>query len=148
MKRMRTKILLTIILITAIWVACSKSAYNTKPTLEITSVNTNVVDINGTLSFQLKVTDKEGDVTDTLFVKKIRTNKKITATIRDSFALKVPEAPNSKDGTINVSLDYQNYLVSARNPIENDTLVFKFALKDKAKNISDTVSSSAIVVKR
>ncbi len=147
MKRMDTKILVRIFAIVVL-VSCSKSTYNTKPTLEITDVNTSVVPINGTLTFNIKVTDKEGDVTDTLYVKKVRINRKITTTLRDSFKLKVPDAPNSKDGTIQVSLSYQSYLISATNPIENDTLLFKFALKDKGNNISDTVTSAPIVILR
>jgi hypothetical protein len=144
---MNTKILLTIIL-TGFLSACSKNAYNTKPTLKLTSVNTNVVPFNGTLVVTMQVTDKEGDVTDTLFVKKVRINKRTTVTIRDSFALKIPNAPNSPDGTIEVNLSYQNFLVSASSPIENDTLLFKFALKDKGKNISDTVTTDPIVIIR
>lgn len=144
---MNTKILLIVIL-TALLSACSKNAYNTTPTLKLTSVNTNVVPFNGTLVVNLKVTDKEGDVTDTLFVRKVRINKRTTATVRDSFALKIPDAPNSPDGTIEVDLNYQNYLISATSPIENDTLLFKFALKDKGKNISDTVTTEPIVIIR
>ena len=144
---MNTKILFAIIL-TGFLSACSKNAYNTKPTLQLTSVNTNIVPFNGTLVVNMKVTDKEGDVTDTLFVKKVRINQRATATIRDSFALKIPDAPNSPDGTIEVDLSYQNFLISATSPIENDTLLFKFALKDKANNISDTVTTDPIVVIR
>src|SRR3954470_5347338 len=99
MKLVNTKILLTIIL-AGILSACSKNAYNTKPTLKLNSVNTSVVPFNGTLIVNMQVTDKEGDVTDTLFIKKIRLNKRATVTIRDSFAIKIPNAPNSADGTI------------------------------------------------
>jgi len=144
---MSTKILVAIIL-TGVLVACSKNVYNTKPTIKITYVNTNVVPNNGILVFKLKVTDKEGDVTDSLFVRKVRLNHRITPTIRDSFAFRLPDAPNSSDGEVEVDLSYQNYLISAKNPIENDTLLFKFALKDKAKNISDTVTSEPIVILR
>jgi hypothetical protein len=144
---MSTKILLTLLL-TGFFAGCSKDEYNTKPTLKITSVSTNVVEINESLIFDLKVTDKEGDVTDSLFFKKVRLNKRVRQTLRDSFALKIPDAPKSTNGTVRVTLDYNNYLVSAVAPVENDTLVFKFALKDEAKNISDTVTSEQIVIKR
>lgn len=144
---MNAKILLGIFLI-GFLSACSKNAYNTKPTLTLTSVNTNVIPFNGTLIVNMKVTDKEGDVTDTLYVKKVRLNQRKTQTVRDSFALKIPEAPNSPDGTIEVDLSYQNFLVSALSPLENDTLLFKFALKDKGKNVSDTVTTDPIVIIR
>jgi hypothetical protein len=144
---MSTKILVTIIL-TGFLLACGKNVYNTKPTIKISSVNTNVVQVGGTLTFDIKVTDKEGDVTDTIFMKKVRLNRRARPTLRDSFALKIPDAPNSPDGTVRLDLTYQNYLISAESPIENDTLVFKFALKDKGNNISDTITSEQIVIIR
>lgn len=136
------------IILTAFLAGCTKNTYNTKPTIRITSVNTNVVDVGGTLTFELKVTDKEGDVTDSIFVKKVRLNKRVRATIRDSFGLKIPDAPNSTDGIVRLDLTYQNYLISASSAVENDTLQFIFALKDKAKNISDPVKSDQIVIIR
>ena len=59
-------------------------------------------------------------------------------------------------GDIYVDLTYQNHLISATNPPTSgtpprrqpDTLIFKFVLRDKAKNVSDTVVSSPIVVLR
>ncbi len=144
---MNTKILLTVIAF-GFMAACSKNAYNTTPTLKIKSLSGNVIPQNGTLTVDLQVTDKEGDVTDSLFIRKVRLNKKVRPTLRDFFALKIPDAPNTKDGTVRVDLDYQNYLVSATSPIENDTLVLKFALKDKANHVSDTVTTGTIVVIR
>lgn len=144
---MNVKILIALIL-AGFLSACTKNTYNTKPTLKLKSVGTDVVPINGTLVVNLQVTDKEGDVTDTLFIKKVRINKRTTATLRDSFKLKIPEAPNSTDGTIRVDLDYQSYLVSAFAPIENDTLLLKFTLKDKANNVSDTVTTGPITIIR
>src|SRR5438128_10832259 len=118
---MTTKVLLTIML-TAVFAACSKNEYNTKPTLKIESVSTNVVQVGETLTFDIKVTDKEGDVTDSFYIKKVRINKRARPTLRDSFALKIPNAPNTSNGTVRVELDYQNYLLSAISAVENDTL--------------------------
>ncbi|HEX8459876.1 MAG TPA: hypothetical protein VF623_00535 [Segetibacter sp.] len=144
---MRTKILLPIVLVIVI-IACSKNEYNTKPTLKITSTSTNVVPKQGNLSFDIQVTDKEGDIADSIFIKKVRTNSRRTTTIRDSFGIRMPDVPDTRDAVIRIDLSYQNYLISAQNPNENDTLIFKFALKDKAKNTSDTVSSERIVIIR
>jgi hypothetical protein len=144
---MTTKILLTLLL-TGFFASCSKNEYNTKPTIKITSVSKNVVQIGETLTFEIKVTDKEGDVTDSLYLRKVRLNKRARPTLRDSFALKIPDAPKTTNGTVKVELEYNNYLVSAISAIENDTLLFKFALKDEAKNISDTATSEQIVIIR
>jgi hypothetical protein len=78
------------------------------------------------------------------------------ATIRDSFALKVPDFPHNSKGEIKLTLDYNNYLISAINPptsgnppVPNpDTLMIRFALKDKANHISDTVETGPIIVIR
>jgi hypothetical protein len=152
---MNTKILLTVLVAIGLN-ACDKNEFNTKPTLKLRSVNTKVVPVNGTLSFEFEVTDKEGDITDSLWVKKIRINKKVVATIRDSFFLTLPEVTKIQKAFVSVDLTYNNYLVSAQSPptsgnppkAENDTLLFKFVLRDKAKNASDTFTSEPIVIIR
>jgi hypothetical protein len=152
---MKTKILLTI-LVVAVIAGCGKDNFNTKPTLTFRSVNTKVVPVNGTLTFEFEVTDKEGDITDSIWVKKIRLNKRVTPTIRDSFFLTLPEVSKIQKAFVNVDLTYNNYLVSARTPptsgnppkAESDSLQFKFVLRDKAKNASDTFTSETIVIIR
>jgi hypothetical protein len=79
---------------------------------------------------------------------RVRYNKKVRLTLRDSIYFKVPDAPNSIDGIIQLDLDYNNYLAAAQTPLENDTIAFRFALRDKAGNVSDTISTDTIVVIR
>jgi hypothetical protein len=139
-------------------VACNKDKFGTTPTLKIKSINGNLIPPgqNSALVVEFEFTDKEGDVNDTLYVRKIRINQKQVATIRDSFKLKVPDFPQNSQGEIKLTMDYQNYLISAINPptsgnppvAEPDTLMIKFALKDKANHISDTVQTGPIVVIR
>jgi len=150
--------LLALFSITLLALACSKGNFGTTPTLKIKSINGNLIPPgqNSALVVQFEFTDKEGDVNDTLYVKKIRINQKQVATIRDSFALRVPDFPNNSKGEIKLTLDYNNYLISAINPptsgnppVPNpDTLMIRFALKDKANHISDTVETGPIVVIR
>ena len=151
---MNTKILLALIMI-GILFACSKNTYNTKPTLLIKSLDKKFVKFDESLSIQLQVTDKEGDVTDSLFLRKIFLNKKKTPLLaNDSLHFKIPDAPNYSDGVVQVDLAYNNYLITAINPngpgsvIYNDTIIFKFVLKDKANNVSDTVTTEPIVIER
>ena len=147
---MKTKILIAVLIIGCI-VGCKKNAYNTKPTIVLKSVSTDVVPISGNLVIQLQVTDKEGDVTDPalLFIRKLRLNQKLTPILaNDSLYYKIPAAPSSQDGTIQLNLDYNNFLASAITPSENDTIQFKFALIDQAGNVSDTISTNSIVVIR
>ncbi len=146
---MKTKILVSVVLMVVIW-ACSKNTYNTKPTIKIKSISTNVVQNGNDLTVQLQVTDKEGDVTDSMSITKVRVNQKVAPiTVRDILYFKVPDAPNSIDGIVQLDLKYQDHLISAQNPLgENDTLLLRFALRDKAGNVSDTITSDSIVVIR
>jgi hypothetical protein len=146
---------LSLVLIVTLIVACGKDKFETKPTIEIKSISPNPVPINSSLVIELDYTDKEGDIADSLFVRKIRINqKKVASTLRDSFYLPLPgDAPEKNKGTIKLTLDYQGYVISASNPgappnAAPDSIIFRFALRDKAKNTSDTVESNLVVVKR
>lgn len=147
---MKTKILFAV-LVVGFLAACGKDKYETKPTLTFKSVSADVVPNGGTLRFEFEVTDKEGDISDTFYMRKIRINKLVKPTIRDTFRIPFPQVPDTKKGIVELNLTYQNYLVSAinpGNPAQNDTVVFKFAIRDKAKNVSDTFTSNPIVILR
>jgi hypothetical protein len=136
--------------------ACDKSKFNTKPTLTLKSQNGDILPPGSSLVLDFEFTDKEGDVDDTIYVKKIRTNAIKVPTIRDSFALQVPTFPKNTKGEIRLTLEYNGYMISAINPPldpttgkrVSDTLTMKFALKDRGNNISDTVTIGPIVVLR
>ena len=135
-------------------IGCNKDKFNTRPTIKIKSVSSSVVPINSSLQIELEYTDKEGDISNSIFIQKIRLNKVVVPTIRDSFSLPVPDFPGKSKGLIQLTLDYQNHLVSAVNPpgtppnFESDTLIIRMALKDKANNVSDTVSTNQIIILR
>ena len=138
-------------------IACNKDKLETTPSLKLKSVNSSVIPVGGNLIVQLDFADKEGDISDTIFVKKIRMNRIVVPTIRDSFELQVPAFPDRSRGIIELELKYQNHLLSAINPpssggsppnLHDDTLVFKFVLRDKAKHLSDTVTTGQIVIVR
>lgn len=138
-------------------IACNKDKLETTPSLKLKSINSSTIPVGGNLIVQLDFTDKEGDISDTIFVKKIRTNTIVVPTIRDSFELPVPPFPDRSRGIIELQLKYQNHLLSAINPpssggtppdLHDDTLIFKFVLQDKAKHVSDTVTTGPIVVVR
>ena len=137
--------------------ACKRSKFNTKPTLTLKSQNGNFVPVGATLVLDFEFTDKEGDVDDTIYLKKIRINTIKVPTIRDSLALQVPTFPKNTKGEIRLQLDYNGFMISAINPPSDpnnpgkkisDTLMMKFALKDRANNISDTVTVGPIIVQR
>ena len=152
---MRSLIIITALITIA--VACNKDKLETRPSLKLRSINTSVVPVGGNLIIEFDFADKEGDISDTMFVRKIRTNSIVVPTIRDSFILEIPTFPNKSRGIIELNLKYQNHLLSAINPpssggtppnLHDDTLIFKFALRDEGKNISDTVTTDPIVIVR
>ncbi|MGE5106900.1 MAG: hypothetical protein ACM3H8_05120 [Sphingobacteriales bacterium] len=153
---MKTKVLLILLVIVSV-LACKKDKLATVPKIKITNLNTTEVGLNGTLRVTMEFADKEGDVTDSIFVKKIRLNQRVVPTIRDSFRLKMPDFPANSRGEITLNLDYQAILSAITPPTipgsippmkEPDTLIIKFALRDNAKNISDTVTTAQIAVIR
>ena len=152
---MRSFLFVTALLTLAI--DCNKDKLETKPSLKLRSINSSTIPVGGTLIVEFDFADKEGDISDTIFVKKIRTNSIVVPTIRDSFVLQIPKSNDKSRGIIELQLKYQNHLVSAINPpssggnppnLHDDTLIFKFALQDKGKHISDTVTTGPIVIVR
>ena len=136
-------------------VACSKDKFETKPTIEIKSFNPNPVPESGTMTVELEYTDKEGDIggDSALFVRRTRINqKKVGKTLRDSFWLPLPgDVPKKTKGTIRLTLDFETYAKSADdpgNPPAPDSLIFRFAMRDKAQHVSDTVESGLVIIER
>jgi len=153
---MKKRLIAGIVLIALM--ACNKNKFQTSPQISIKSINPKVVPIGGNMEITLSYTDKEGDISDTLFIKKIRLNKQTTATIRDSLRYKIPDFPNYDKGEIGLSLQYENHLKSAiqapdipgSNPLakQPDTLNIKIWIHDKAGNVSDTVSTGQVIILR
>ena len=136
--------------------SCSKDKYQTTPQISIKSISSKVIPVNGSLNIVLSFTDKQGDVRDSLFMKKIRLNKTVVPTVRDSLKFKIPDFPDSPKGEISIALDYTFHLVSAQTPppvvgsnparSQPDTLNIQMWVRDKGGHISDTVSTGQIVV--
>lgn len=135
--------------------ACDKDKFQTKPQITIASVSTDVVPVNGNIRFIIEYTDKEGDVSDSLFVKKVRINQRVVATNLDSFWTTIPDFPKSQRGEFLVDMNYQTILSALSPPPgptpgskEPDSLILKFLARDDAGNKSDTITSSLVIVQR
>jgi hypothetical protein len=144
---MRYTILFSIFLIVAL-TGCNKDKYNTTPSLEFKDVNTRELQIHNDLVFTLKFTDAEGDLTDSIYVEEYVPYCP-GSSVGAWYAL--PSFPTSKNqkGEITVNFSYNSnnpYTPIAPQCQMNDTAVFRFALKDKAQHISDTISSPQIVI--
>ena len=139
---MRYPVLFSILLF-AFLTSCNKDKFDTKPSLKFKSVNTTVLNQGQSLVFDLSFTDAEGDLTDTMFITKYEPNCSASG-----FNAKYPVPPfptgKNQKGDVVVTFDYNG--VSPKCFPRNDTAVFKFVLKDKAQNVSDTVTSPAIII--
>ena len=153
MKKITVYVILALFL-----VSCDKDKFETKPHLKILTDGNVIIPAGSGFNVDLEFTDKEGDVDDSIFVRKERLNKRVVPTVRNSFWLKIPDFPDASKGEITLNLEYQNHLISATNPLfipgsspptkEPDTLNLKFIVMDKEKNKSDTVTLNNVIVER
>jgi hypothetical protein len=147
---MKVKLLLGTVILAMVWSACSKDKYNTTPTITFKNVNGSEFSAGQLVSFNFEVTDKEGDIQDTIFLQRISSASCQDNNITTGYPM--PETPPQKFLKADISLVF-----SYRNPNppltqlegcseNNDTAVFKFWLKDKAGHVSDTATAPPIVL--
>jgi hypothetical protein len=137
--------------------ACGKDTPETKPSIKFKSANTTDVALNQNLFVTLEFADKEGDISDTLFIIRQRLNAN-GPLVKDPLPYVVPQFPKAQQGDLELNLEYFTDLtlqldpirIPGSNPPENevDTLTLKFVLKDKAGNISDTALLENLRVQR
>lgn len=151
---MKTKILI-LFAIPFLFYACKKDAYTTKPQLTVKKISSTQLTPGDILLFQLEFTDSEGDIQDTLFIQKFsRTCPSTPGVQLLNVKYKVPDFTPTRDlkGILEVGFGYNTnlggYSTISGCGSKNDTAYFKFWLKDKAKNISDTITSENIVLLR
>lgn len=144
-------------LLLGILVACGKDKFETKPQLTLKSVNNNEVPYNGNLVVSLGFTDKEGDVSDSIYVIRERLNIRRPLS-PPALEYAIPEFPNRNQGEFEVNINFLS-LINGMTSIEvlprttpatfeQDTLRLKFVAKDKAGNFSDTLLVNDIFVER
>jgi hypothetical protein len=122
--------------------ACDKGKFETKPQLTLKSVNNTEIRFGAPLQVVIEFTDKEGDVSDTLFFIRQRLNASDPVTPFPSI-YKLPDFPNTTKGDIEVNLDYQTDLtfnlppirIPGSNPEQNekDTMRYKIVARDKGE---------------
>ena len=139
-------------------IACGKDKFQTIPQLTLRAKSPEVVPVNGTLRLNIEYTDKEGDVSDTVFIVRQRLNVRGPLLLQPS-PYDIPEFPHTDKGEFEISLLYQRDLIFSITPplripgtnpakYENDTLRLKIVAKDKAGNKSDTLVVDNVYVAR
>jgi hypothetical protein len=134
-----------------ILIACNKEKFTTKPQLKFKGVNLTSVAAGQRLSFDLEVTDAEGDISDTFFMRReVRRFPSLSQT--DSFPIPIG-FEITKDFIANLNICFLNNRINqgcpsitARSSQSQDTTTFKFWLRDKAKNYSDTLTVPEVIV--
>ncbi len=149
--RMKTKILI-LFAIPVLFYACKKDTYTTKPQLSVKSISGTTLGAGSLLLFQIEFTDKEGDVQDTLWVQKISRTCPGSGGAQFTSPYKVPNFTPTANlkGIFEIGYGYnaniQGYQTITGCGFKNDTAYFRFWLKDKAKNVSDTLVTQNIVL--
>ena len=143
------KKLLLIIAVLVVLFACNKDKFQTKPQLTIKSYNSKLIGQGSTLEVRLTYTDKEGDIGQGDFYGvRMRLNSKPLSPVdndkADTLRYKIPEMTSTADkGELVMTLGY-DFLKESNT--ENDTLVFKIAIKDLAGHASDTLTTDKLVI--
>jgi hypothetical protein len=128
--------------------SCGKDSIQSKPQLSIKSVSSSTIAIGDDLVVRMRLTDKEGDFVDTVWIKK-KTTRCTSSDFTDSLLYRIPpETPRTKnfDGEVLVTLSYAVELQPRCN--KADTAVFSFWMKDAKGNKSDTAKTQSIIIKR
>lgn len=129
-------------------VSCGKDTFQSKPQLTLRSVSSTTIAVGMNLQIRMRLTDKEGDFLDTIWVSKVTTRCPIS-NFKDSLIYRIPnDAPRTQnfDGDVFVSFSYPVELQP--RCIRPDTAVFSFWMKDKKGNRSDTVKTPPIIIQR
>lgn len=133
--------------IAACFLACGKDKFQTKPQIEIKSINGQVLPLNAVMNIHLGFTDKEGDIGQGKLVYSfLRLNKRplpTGITYLDSIQVDIPKFPKESLGEMQLDLKYADLHKSS---IENDTIRLRFVATDKAGHRSDTLTSDKLVI--
>lgn len=146
---MKAKILTGAVIMAIVWMACSKDKYNSTPTLTFNNVNGNVFGAGSFIDFSFQVTDKEGDLQDTIFMQRIS-----SACTDNNYVSPFAMPQTLPKKFLKADIDLQFVF---RNPLppyttmegcseRDDTARFKFWIKDNAGHVSDTVQAPPIVL--
>jgi hypothetical protein len=143
------------------FLGCDKDGLETKPSIKISAYNpkddviqlSNNTQVIFAYSIELEFADKEGDIDDTLWIQKIIKNKGSVVDPNSSRPIliglkkKVPEFSGNKRG--NILYNFTPDDIKGADALSRDTICFRFMLKDKKNNKSDTITSKIIeVIKR
>lgn len=132
--------------------SCEKNKFTTKPQLKYKSASSTTISGTQILELKLDLTDKEGDFSSLLGMKKTVSGCP-TSDFIDSATYVIPDdfiTTKQTQGEVIVSLDRlkrgSNTCFLPGGAAKPDTTIFKFWTRDKAGNVSDTAFSEKIII--
>ncbi len=132
---------------TLLLIACGKDKFETKPKLEIKDYSSKEVFPGGELRIRINYFDKEGDLNGSPVIGILKRINFIPLPAGqdkvDTFRNNLPDFPPKDNGEISFQLPY-DFLKESQT--ENDTVIFRFAVEDRAGNKSDTITSEPVVI--
>lgn len=153
---MSTK-LLYLSLLVLLLTACGKNKFESKPKLTLKSVEPTVVRPGNLFRINFEVADAEGDVQDSVFIRKIHVGRPVCVDNSVDIDQRIPGYPTQKNTSFNFRIEF---LYNQINPAYvslggpacpvpvNDTSIFRIWVKDKAGNLSDTITTPPVVFLR
>lgn len=146
---MKTVLAILVTSFTVLLIACGKDKFETKPRLEIKDYNSKEISQGQSLKIRINYYDKEGDLDLAPFVAiRKRLNKFQLPPAQekaDTLRYLLPEFPEKETGEISFEQVW-DFLKESLS--ENDTIVFKIAVTDRAGNKSDTITTDQLVIRK
>jgi len=144
---MRYSILIVAISLLAI--GCNKDKFTTAPQLKFKSLNVEDLRKDDVLQIKLSFTDKEGDI-DSIYVEQKSINCAKTKFHEIKLIPAFPTTSNT-EGDFLISYGYRVNPALVEPQCEDvpaDSCYFRFAIRDKAGNKSDTVQTDIFILHR
>jgi len=128
--------------------ACSKDKLETKPTIKVKDLNGTEIPQGAILQVTLEYSDKEGDLGagEVTYVRDRLNIRPVPGAFdkADTARYVLPVFPNRETGDIVIDIPYD---FMDEDPNDNDTMVFRFMVIDRAGNKSDTINSVPVVAR-
>lgn len=151
------KKLVPLLLLLVTFAACSKDKFETKPTLKVKNQSRVVpADNEAIFSVTLEYTDKEGDLSgirdSSVYYQPVLLNVRqvLGGSNYPVGYASFPEFPEKRSGEIEIRMErvfyYRPIQSNQGGNDSNDTLVFRIAIKDRAGNVSDTITTEPIIL--
>lgn len=135
-------------LLSLVFLSCGKDNFENRPRLTLNGVSSTVIPVGSDLQLTMRLTDKQGDFRDTIWVRKI-TTRCPSSNFADSLLYRVPsDVPRTSNFDGEITLTFQYAVALRPRCARNDTATFSIWMKDAAGNKSDTVRTEPIIIFR